>query len=392
METVPGEKYSQPTIKSDTPIEVITPSRDYSESSAQNISNLTGAQNIDSLTISGKGDVASSKPDFETIDSKTNVPVSGITDWLSDATSKYWLFKQLKRYYCCNLTHSNQSSVPRQSDFSAPSGAPDANALGDSLSGSSGARGLQSGLPATPENGASALSVSGVEPYTLGLGVNGTADPNAVNLGVNGTTDPANVDPNAANLGVSGIFDPNAINPVSTNSGSLTDGLIGVDGQPVSNASNSRADNQASSGSTQVPDWLEQATQNLGLSSVEVKANNPDNSVLEPEGERRQIISSDSGIVSPASIPDTDSAYQSDRVDSGVYSNPIVGGDSNALNNSDYGTIRVISMLMEAVLLEAIMEYSLPISRMLLSKNASSVSWMNRLEMSVKPNKSASLV
>jgi hypothetical protein len=329
VETVPGENYSQPTLKNDRPSEAVTPSRDYSESHAQNISNLTGAQNIDSLTISGKGDVTSSNPDFETIDSKTNVPVSGITDWLSDATSKYG-YSSNSGAAAANSVHSSQSSVPRQSDFSAPSGALDPKALGDSLSGSSGVRGLQSGLAATPETGASGLSVSGVEPYTLGLGVNGT-------------TDPGSVDPSAANVGVSGIFDPNAINPVSTNSGSLTDGLIGVDGQPVSNASNSQADSQVSSGSTQVPDWLEQATQNLGLSSVEVKANNPDNSVLEPEGERRQIVSSDSGIVSPASIPDTDSAYQSDRVDSGVYSNPIVGGDSSALNNSDYGTISNIN-------------------------------------------------
>jgi hypothetical protein len=314
VETIPGDQFSQPTLKSDGLGEAVTPSRNYSESGAQNIYNPTGAQNVDSVAISGKGDVVSSKADFESIDSKTNVPVSGITDWLNDATSKYGYSSNLGSANATDSLHSYQSNVPRESDFSAPTGALAPNALGDSLSGSSGARGLPESL-----------------------------DPNNVNLGANGTSNHGPVDPNAANLGVSGIFDPNAINPVSTNSGSLTDSLIGVDGKPVSNTSNSQADGPASSGSTKVPDWLEQATQNLGLSTVEVKANNPDKSVLEPEGERRQIVSSDSGIVSPASAPTTDSVYQSDRVDSGVYGNPIVGGDSNAVNNSDYGTISNIN-------------------------------------------------
>jgi hypothetical protein len=363
VETPSGLTNTQPGLKSGVPGEVVLPARESTVQSGHNIANLPNAQNIDSLTVSGKGDAAIKKVDFEAVDSKTYTPSSGTSDWLSDASAKYG-YSSGSPATGGHSAASGQSNIARQTDFATGSGSLNPNSLGDSLTGSFEPKPLQLNTGVTPDANTAGLSLTGNEPYTLGLGVAGSVDPNAANIGAGGVYDPNTVnlgvnglvDPNAAALGLAGyidptgtqtnsnqLIDPNAANSGGTNSGSLTDGLIGVDGQPISNMQGSQPDSQSAgqavaqnSGTTQVPDWLEQATQHLGLSPLEVKAPNPDHKVLEPESDRRPTISSDAGIVSQSPVVDASNGYQSDRIDQTILNNPIIA-DSNSANN--YGTV-----------------------------------------------------
>jgi hypothetical protein len=202
-------------------------------------------------------DVVPSKSAFESIDSKTYVPettTNTTNDWLTDATAKYG-YSMSSDSASVDSAFANQASVTQPIVVSSPISDVTPNVLGDSLSGTIEPKALQPVAGATPDAS------------TAGLVLGGFVDPNGNQPSAYGV-----IDPNIAN--------PNFSNPVGSTSASLTDGLIGVDGQPVSKMQVSppnvqsgvqpdiQANDQASSNTIQVPDWLEQATQNLGLSSL----------------------------------------------------------------------------------------------------------------------------